>query len=86
MRAKPRPSPPVKAAYRHEHMADLKTVRMLFRNPHAIYGNVMMAILKGSNSYRMVTDYRTVNDTIEPAAMPSPNLEGRASLFPGATA
>ena len=45
-----------------------------------------MAIPKGSNSYRMVTDYRAVNDTIAPAAMPMPNLEDKASLFAGATA
>ena len=59
---------------------------MVFRNPHAIYGSVAMAIPKGSNSRRMVTDYRAVNETIEPAAMPMPNLEDKASLFAGATA
>ena len=58
---------------------------MVFRNPQAIYGSVVMAIPKGSNSYRMVTDYLTVNDTIEPAAMPMPSLEDKASLFAGAT-
>ena len=45
-----------------------------------------MATPKGSNSYRMVTDYQAVNDTIEPAAIPMPNLEDKASLFAGATA
>ena len=59
---------------------------MVFRNPQAIYGSVVMAIPKGSNSYRMVTDYLTVNDTIEPAAMPMPNLQDKASLFAVATA
>ena len=34
----------------------------------------------------MVTDYRAANDTIEPAAIPMPNLEDKASLFAGATA
>ena len=75
VRAKPRASPPAKAALLHEHMANLETARMVFRNPQAIYGSVAMAIPKGSNSFRMVTDYRAVNDTIEPAAMPMPNLE-----------
>ena len=46
----------------------------------------MMAIPKGSYFYRMVTDYRAVNDKIEPAAMPITNLEDKASLFAGATA
>ena len=45
-----------------------------------------MATLRGSNSYRMITDYRVVKDTIEPVAMPMPNLEDKASLFAGATA
>ena len=45
-----------------------------------------MAIPTGSNSYRIVTDNRAVNDTIEPAAMPMLNLEDKASLFVSATA
>ena len=59
---------------------------MVFRNPQVIYRSVAMAILKGSNSRRMVTDDRAVNETIESAAMPMPNLEDKASLFAGATA
>ena len=38
---------------------------------------------QGSNSYRMVTDYRAVNDTIEPAAMLMPDLEDEVSMFAG---
>ena len=86
VRAKPRASPPAKAAWLHEHMADLETAGMVFRNLQAIYASVAMAIPKGSNSCRMVTDYQAVNDTIEPAAMPLPNLEDKASLFADATA
>ena len=86
VRAKPRASPPAKATWLHEHMANLETVGMVFRNPQAIYATVAMATFKGFNSYRMVTNYRAVNDTIEPAAMPMPNLEDKASLFAGATA
>ena len=54
---------------------------MVFRNPQAIYGRVAMAIPKGSNTYRMVMDYRAVNDTIEPAAMPMPNVEKRRTFL-----
>ena len=54
--------------------------------PQATYASVAIAIPKGSNAYRMVTDYRAVNDTIEQAAMPTPILEDKASLFAGATA
>ena len=86
MPAKTRASPPAKAAWLHEHMANLETAGMVFWNPQAIYGNVAMAIRKGFNSYRMVTDYRAVNDTIEPAAMPMPDLDDKASRFAGATA
>ena len=67
-------------------MANLEIAGKVFRNPQAIYESVAMAIPKGSNSYRMVTDYRAVNDTIEPAAMSMPNLEDEASLFAVATA
>ena len=86
VRTKPRDSPPAKAAWPHEHMDNFETAGKVFWNPQAIYGSVAMAIPKGSNSYRMVTDHRIVNDTIEPAAMPMPNLEDKASLFTGANA
>ena len=59
---------------------------MVFRNPHAIYASVAMAIAQGFNSHSMVTDCPGVNDTIEPAAMPIPNLEETAFLFAVATA
>ena len=45
-----------------------------------------MAIPRVSNSYRTVTAYPPVNNTIEPAAMPMPNLEYKASMFAGSTA
>ena len=45
-----------------------------------------MVIPKAPNSYRTFTENRAVNDTIEPAGMPKPNLENKASLFAGATA
>ena len=75
VRATLRASPPAKAAWLHEHMSNLEKNGIVFRNPQAIYESVSMAIPKSSNSYRVVTDYRAVNDTIEPAAMPMPNLE-----------
>ena len=97
VRAKPLASPPATAAWLHGHLANLETAGMVFPNTRAIYASLFpntraiyaslgIAILKGSNSYRMVTDYRAVNDTIEPAAMPMPNLEYKASLFVGTTA
>ena len=85
LRAKPRASP-AKTACLHEHMTNLEIAGMVFRNPQAIYGSAAMAIPKGFNYYGMVTNYRAVNDTIEPAAVPMPNLEDKASLFAGATA
>ena len=86
VRAKPRTSPPAKAAWLHEHMVNLETAGMVFRNPQAIYESVAMAIPKGSNSYGMVMDYRAVNDTIEPAAMSMLSLEDKAPPFAVATA
>ena len=84
--AKPRTSPPAKTAWLHEHMVNLETAEMVFRNPQAVYRSVAMAFPKGFNSYRKVTDYRAVNDMIEPAVMPMINLEDKSSLFMGATA
>ena len=48
----------------------LRNSWLVFRNPQAIYASVVMVISEASNSYRMATDYRAVNDTIEPVAMP----------------
>ena len=80
---KPWVSPPAKVAWLHKYMANLETGGMALRNTQAMYGGVTMAIPKGSNSCRMVTDYRAVNDTIEPAAMLMPDLEGEVSMFAG---
>ena len=67
-------------------MANLQTAGIVVQNPQAIYGSVAMAFPKGSNAYRMVTDYRPANDTIEQADTPIPNLEDKAPLFVDATA
>ena len=45
-----------------------------------------MAIPKGKDNYRLVSDYRAVNNMIEPAAYPMPNLERMAKQFSGARA
>ena len=65
MRVKPRASPPAKAAWLHEHMANWETAGMVFRNPQAFYGSAAMVIPKGSNSHVTFTEYRAVNDTID---------------------
>ena len=59
---------------------------MVFRNPTCDLHKRGDSIPEGSNSYRMVMDYRAINDTIERAAIPMPHLEDKASLFTGATA
>ena len=66
-------------------MANLETARRVSRNRKVMHGSVAMVIPKAFDSYRMVTDYRAVNDTIEPAAMPTLNLEDKASIFADAT-
>ena len=86
MRANPRASPPANAAWLHQHVVNMETAGMVFRNRQAIYASVAMATPKGPNSYRMVTDYRAVNDTIEPAAMTTPNLKDTPFIFAGETA
>ena len=70
-------------AHVHDHLGKAGIV---FDNPQAIYGSVAMAIPKGPNSFRTVTETRAINDTIEPAGMPKPNLENESSLFADATA
>ena len=44
VRAKLRASPPAEAPWLHEHMANLETAGMVFRNPQVIYTSVAMAI------------------------------------------
>ena len=56
VRAKPRASPPAKAAWLQEHMANLETAGMVFRNSETIYGSVAMPIPKGFNSYHQRPD------------------------------
>lgn len=58
---------------------------MVYRNDQAIYGSVAMAILEepGKNSYRLVSDFRAENTTIEQAARSMPNLEKLPRRFPG---
>ena len=47
VRAKPCVAcPPTKAAWLHQHMANLETAGMVFRKPQAIYASVAMAIPK----------------------------------------
>ena len=48
---------------------------MVIRNPQAIYASVAIAIPKASDYYSIVTDYRAVNNTIQPAAITMPILE-----------
>ena len=69
-------------------MDRLADAGMVYRDDQASYGSFAMAIPKGpgKNSYRLVSDYRAVNATIEQAAMPMPNLEKLARLFAGARA
>ena len=54
VRAKPRASPPAQVVWLHDHMANLETVRMAFRNAQAIYGSRAMAIPKGSKWSRTI--------------------------------
>ena len=86
VRSKPRKYPPHKAAWVAEHMQKLERAGMVYQNNQAVYGSVAMAVPKGEDSFRMVSDYRAVNATIEQASMPMPNLEHLARLAAGAHA
>ena len=58
---------------------------MVYRNPQATCSSVAMAVPKGSG-FRMVADYRAINQQIEQAAMPMPRLEELGYLLRGAGA
>ena len=87
--ARPCASPTAKAAWLHVHMPNLKIAGTMFGYQQAIYGSVEKAIPKGVNYYhylyRMITDCRAVNDTIEPADIPGQNIKDNPSLLAGAT-
>ena len=67
VRANRRAPPEPKRSGVHEHMANFERDGMV-----AIYASVVIAFPKRSNSFLLVTDYRAVNNTIEPLAMSMP--------------
>ena len=85
VRARPRNFPPRKAEWLAEHFGQLEAVGMVFHNPQAVFSSVAMAVPKG-NGFRMVADYRAVNQLVEQAAMPMPRLEELGMLLGGAAA
>lgn len=52
-----------------KHMERLVEAVLVCSGPQAVLESVAMAVPKTTN-YRLVTDYRAVNNMIEPAAMP----------------
>ena len=56
---------------------------MFYENPQAICSNPAQAVPKG-NVYRLVGDFKTVNQQSEPVAALPMRLEEQASAFAGA--
>ena len=85
-RAKPRVYPPVRAKWLATHMDRLVEANTAYRNPQAVYGSAVMAVPKGKDNFRLVSDYRAVKNILEQTAFPMPNLESMSQSFAGAKA
>ena len=85
VRARPRNHSPQKTEWLLEHFGKLEASGMVYRNPQATCSSVAMAVPKGSG-FRMVVDYRAINQQIEQAAMPMPRVEELGYLLRGAGA
>ena len=59
---------------------------MLYLNPQTTFASVAMAMaLPKEDTYRMVADYRAVNDRVEKVPWPHPRLEEVQGFFEGTT-
>ena len=85
VRARPKIYSPRKTEWLAKHFAQLEAAGMVFRNPQATFASVAMAVPKG-DGFRMVADYRAVNQLVEQAAMPMPRLEELGMLLKGSGA
>ena len=83
VKARPRVYLPAKTAWLDEQFAQLADAGMVYENPQAICSNPAQAVPKG-NGYRLVGDFKAVNQQSEPVAAPPMLLEEQASAFAGA--
>ena len=74
VKARPRTYPPAKAVWLDEQFAQLPDAGMVYENPQAIYSNPAQAVPKG-NGYRLVGNFKAVNQQSEPVAAPPMLLE-----------
>ena len=74
VKARPRVYSPAKTAWLDEQFAQLADAGMVYENPQAIYSNPAQAVPKG-NVYRLVGDFKAVNQQSEPVAAPPMLLE-----------
>ena len=83
VKARPRVYSPAKTAWLDEQFAQLANVGMVYENPQAICSNPAQAVPKG-NGYRLVGDFKAVNQQSVPVAAPPMLLEEQTSAFAGA--
>ena len=86
VRAKLRVYPPKRAKWLATHMDRLEEANTAYRNPQAVYGSAVMAILIGKDNFRLVSDYRSVKNTLVQTAFPMPNRESMSRSFASAKA
>lgn len=56
----------------------------MFSDPQTRFGSVPIAVLK-KDTYRMVVDYRAVDNLVAPSEIPLPNLQEIESGIAGAS-
>ena len=81
--ARPRVYSPAKTAWLDEPFSQLADTGMVYESPQAICSNPAQAVPMG-NGYRLVGDFKTVNQQSEQVAAPLMLLAEQASAFAGA--
>ena len=82
VKAWPRVYLPAKTAWLDEQFTQLAEAGMVYENPQAICSSPAQAVPKG-NGYRLVGDFKAVNQQSEPVAASPILLEEQASAFAG---
>ena len=81
-KAKPILFAPEKCAWFSEQMKTLDRAHILYLDSQTIFASVAIALPKG-DTYRMVADYRAVNNQVEKVPWPHPRLEEIQGFFEG---
>ncbi|CAN0055365.1 unnamed protein product, partial [Sphacelaria rigidula] len=82
VKARPRAYSPVRMIWLARYMATLVALRLVFRSLQAVWASAAVATPK-KGGFRLVSDYRAVNEQIEKVPTVMPNQEPEFSTLRG---